>query len=469
MDDLPSIDEMARRLTELGAFGPERWDEFKRLELSALSSTRKEDALLLFSRLPQGDPAKLAMQRGLDDLRAWANERVSAAPASSPPRLVFVSGAPGAGKSAMVERVRAEFPGILVCCADDFKDRFKSQSEPWLAGVQESARSELGRSVYIHRLTALPSWEMVDLAIEAGRDLAVEMLGMGAAEDERTVRRALAKGYVAEARHVGCSVEVGLARAAKRHFDQKDMGREGRWIGLAAAASKQRAILAAFAQLCELLRGSACALSLWDNSESEMRRIWSSSDGGAPSIEKFASWRSDPALWRPGANPAADLCALALGADGRWKVALVERGAEPCRGKWALPGGFVKGLGPAGGGAQFEWGAEEAAAAAARRFREETLCEDEPGSTLFVGKFDGMGRDPRNTPTRWVESWVFCAKFDDGAPILGGDGARQARWFDVDEVRAGLVPMAFDHRELVEFSVAKMSRSLGSARRSAVP
>lgn len=457
MEDLPSIDEMARRLTELGAFGPERWDEFKRLELSALSSARGEDALLLFSRLPQENPVKRVMQHGLDDLRFWARGRVGSAPASDPPLLVLVSGAPGSGKSAMVERVESTSPGILVCCADDFKAHFKCHTAPELAALPEPARADLGRSVYIHRLTALPSWEMVDEAIEKRRDLVVEMLGMGASEDERTIRRALAKGYRAEVRHVGCSVEHSLARAAKRHFDQKDAGGEGRWIGLAAAASKQRSILASFVQLYELLRGSSCVLSLHDNSEREMKCVWSSEEGCAPPIDRFASWRFDSELWRPGANPAADLCALARGPDGRWKVALVERGAEPHKGKWALPGGFVRGAGRAGSIAPFVWGAEQAGEAALRRFAEETLCTARPGAAAFVGKFDAMERDPRNGPTRWVESWVFRACFEEGVPLLGGDGTRQARWVDAEEAASGALNMAFDHAELIQASLAEIA------------
>lgn len=451
MDDLPSIDELARRLTELGAFKVEQWDEFKRLELSSLSSARKEDAMMLFSRLPGTDATKQAMQRGLDDLRSWSKIRVDRAKASSPPKLVFISGSAGSGKSVMVSRVVEANPGMLVCCADDFKDRFKTMSGVLWGDVPEPARTNLGHSVYIHRLTALPSWEMVDMALEAGKDLVVEMLGMGAAEDERSIRRAIAKGYEVEVRHVGCSVEMSLARAARRHFQQKAEGGEGRWIGLASAAGKQRVILGAFAQLCELLKGSPAKLRLFDNTDMKMELAWSSDDSGSPPIERFAAWCQDSKLWRSGANPAADLCALVRGPDGRWRVALVERSGEPFVGCWALPGGFVKGFGV--GAEAFVWGPEQAKQAALRRFSEETLCVASPSEVGFVGKFDAIERDPRNTESRWVESWVFCARFEDSESLVGGDGARQARWMDVDKVLSGEVDIAFDHAKLIEASV----------------
>ena len=146
MDDLPPIDELAKRLTELGALVESDWDQFKRLEMSSLASARKEDAMLLFSRLPQGDPAKEAMQAGLDDLRAWGKRRVAEAISKRNPKLVFVSGAPGSGKSFLMEKVLAGHPGMIQGNADDFKERFKMGLAGWLGATPEPTRSNLGRS-----------------------------------------------------------------------------------------------------------------------------------------------------------------------------------------------------------------------------------------------------------------------------------------------------------------------------------
>lgn len=445
-EDFPTIDALGKQLMAKGFLAEEQLSEFKRLELSSLVSARKEDAMLLYSRLEDSDPAKMAMRLGLDDLRDWMRRRVASASSSNPPKLIFVSGAPGSGKSALIERLALANPGILVASADDFKARFKAEAGDWLESVPEPAKSNLQKSVYIHRLTALPSWEMVDLALDAGKDMVVEMLGLGAAEDARTLRRALAHGYAVEAYHVGCAVEEALGRAARRHFEDKARGGEGRWIGLSQAAGKQKAILVAFAQLCELMAQTPAKMHLLDNTRMALAEIWNSDSPEAPPVDRFAQWRVDPKLWRPGANPAADLCAFARGQDGVWRVALVERAGEPHKGRWAFPGGFIKGQRSDG---VFEWGEEKAQQAALRRFSEETLCQERIDGSWMVGKFDGIERDPRNTQNRWVESWLFCVILDQAEPLAGGDAARSAAWMEVGPALDGELSMAFDHRSML--------------------
>jgi ADP-ribose pyrophosphatase YjhB (NUDIX family) len=445
MDDFPPIDSIARRLLQLGALLPGQEAEFKRLEMSAIASARSEDALMLFGRLDANDPAKKAMQSGLDDLRSWAKGRVEAAQAGRPPKLRLVSGAPGAGKSSLMARLEESMPGALMASADDFKARFKRQSGAALEEVAEPARSNLGRSVYIHRLTALPSWEMVDEALEARKDVVVELLGLGAAEDARTARRALALGYDVEVLHVGCSAEQALARATRRHFDMKAAGGEGRWVGLAAAAGRQREILSSFATLCELLEGTPARLALFDNTEFQMELVWTSQEQGPPPIGRFAGWARDPKLWWEGANPAADAIVLAQDEEGAWRVALIERSNEPFAGHWSFPGGFSR---DGGGGARFERGQETPEQTARRRLSEEALC-DEPVELTLMAKLDAMERDPRNDAGRWVESWIFAGVMARMVPLAGGDAARKARWAPVAEVFSGQAPMAFDHRQLL--------------------
>lgn len=464
MDDFPPIDQLARRLSEMGALKPSEWEEFKRLEMSSIESERREDALMLYGRLPAEDLAKKAMQHGLDDLRAWGASRVAAAGSSRKPWMCFVSGAPGSGKSAVMRALASERPKALMASADDFKERFKAGLFGWIGEVPEPARSNLGRSVYIHRLTSLPSWEMVDEAIEQRKDLAVEMLGMNAAEDARSIRRALAKGYDVEVRHVGCSIEASISRATRRHFDQKERGEEGRWIGLGRAVGRQRAMLAAFASLRELLADTQVKMSLLENTNFEMAQIWTTADGGAPPVDRFATWSSDHALWREGANPTADACVLRLAEDGRWKVAAIERASEPFKGMWAFPGGFIKSDKWSGA---FEWGTELAKDAASRRFYEETLCSEPLGELALLGKYDGLERDPRNIPGRWVESWVFIGCMDGEPALAGGDAARSASWLDVQSILDGVIPMAFDHACILSSALAStLARvSIGAPRR----
>lgn len=464
MIDVPTIDELARRLTALGALKPEQWDEFKRLELTAIASERGEDALLLYGRLPHTDPAKQAMEEGLVDLRRWGHERVARLPTPLKPKLVFISGAPGSGKSSMMKQLEGLYPDMLLATADDFKMRFKEKLPGFLKDTPEPARNHLARSVYIHRLTSLPSWEMVDEALEAKKSMAVEMLGLGAAEDARTIQRALAKGYEVEVIHVGCSVEASLARATLRHFEQKSRGEEGRWIGLAAAAGKQKAILSSFAALKELLTGFPVTMRLMDNTDFQMKEIWNNEEALPPPIDRFASWTSEPALWREGVNPTADLCALHQDEEGQWHVALVERSHEPFKGAKAFPGGFIKGKAPEG---VFEWGPETAMEAALRRFSEETLSTPEISRVAALGKFDALERDPRNQPGRWVESWVFAAQIQSKMNLTGGDSARSATWFRVEEMLDQSSEMAFDHASLLVRALLSLDPGWGQESKNA--
>jgi 8-oxo-dGTP diphosphatase len=127
-------------------------------------------------------------------------------------------------------------------------------------------------------------------------------------------------------------------------------------------------------------------------------------------------------------------------------VALVERANEPCAGQWAFPGGFVSSAAEDGA---FEWGAEKAKEAALRRFAEETLSHDAPVDVKFVGKFDALERDPRNSESRWVEEWLFCAKLDRLEELAAGDAVRSAAWIDVQDALSGRVRLAFDHQDLL--------------------
>jgi 8-oxo-dGTP diphosphatase len=203
--------------------------------------------------------------------------------------------------------------------------------------------------------------------------------------------------------------------------------------------------MSSFARLCELMKGSGVAMRLYDNSEMRMELAWRSEDGAYPPVENFATWTHDHMLWRPGANPAADLCVFHV--DGsRLMVALVERANEPCAGQWAFPGGFVSSAAEDGA---FEWGAEKAKEAALRRFAEETLSHDAPVDVKFVGKFDALERDPRNSESRWVEEWLFCAKLDRLEELAAGDAVRSAAWIDVQDALSGRVRLAFDHQDLL--------------------
>jgi 8-oxo-dGTP diphosphatase len=123
------------------------------------------------------------------------------------------------------------------------------------------------------------------------------------------------------------------------------------------------------------------------------------------------------------------------------RVLLIERDAEPFRGRWALPGGFVR-------------QDEELGAAAARELAEETGI---PEAYLEqVGAVGTPGRDPRGHTVTVV--WVGLVPGDRCELCASGDAAR-ASWFDV----ARLPPLAFDHQALLEQALDHLRRRLAEA------
>lgn len=125
----------------------------------------------------------------------------------------------------------------------------------------------------------------------------------------------------------------------------------------------------------------------------------------------------------------------------RLEALLIQRDAEPFRGRWALPGGFVL-------------EDEDLAAAAARELAEETGTAG--GYLEQVGAVGTPGRDPRGHTVTVV--WVGLVSAELGRPVAGGD-ARAARWFDM----AALPPLAFDHAELLALALAQLRRRLDEA------
>jgi 8-oxo-dGTP diphosphatase len=142
-----------------------------------------------------------------------------------------------------------------------------------------------------------------------------------------------------------------------------------------------------------------------------------------------------------GPNPTVDL--VIFDPEIR-KVLLIQRGKEPCRGMWALPGGFQNTS--AKRGEIWEPGFETPQEAALREAKEETGLEFsiEP---IIVGVYEGGGRDPRDTPEAWSRSTAFCVQLPDGFRLKpeAGDDAASAEWFELD----ALPELAFDHDKII--------------------
>ncbi|GAA2776791.1 NUDIX domain-containing protein [Streptomyces showdoensis] len=113
--------------------------------------------------------------------------------------------------------------------------------------------------------------------------------------------------------------------------------------------------------------------------------------------------------------------------DGR--VLLVERGRDPFKGLWALPGGHVD-------------AGESSQEAAARELGEETGVLVDPAALFQVGAWDEPGRDPRG---RYV-TVVYLAVVPADTEVVAGDDAAKAVWWPYDS----LPPLAFDHGAILD-------------------
>src|SRR5712671_6630614 len=120
--------------------------------------------------------------------------------------------------------------------------------------------------------------------------------------------------------------------------------------------------------------------------------------------------------------------------EGELKVLLIERALVPFKGKWALPGGFVR--------------VDETLDEAARR----ELEEDAGLKNVFLEQlytFGGVDRDPRER----VVSVAYYAlvKLSEHEAKAATDAAN-ARWFVVSKAPR----LAFDHAEILSLALARL-------------
>ncbi len=173
---------------------------------------------------------------------------------------------------------------------------------------------------------------------------------------------------------------------------------------------------------------------------------------GRPVIPTFPTCdcpvRGRNGLWLWGENPMADALVTCTYAGRRW-VLLVQRRDD---GTWAMPGGSIE-----PGESPFD--------AAVRECGEETALT---ADMLCYGLGPGPTGDVVVDEPRWVpdprgsmEAWAVTvvARFDLGEveslpEVRGGDDARDARWFDMNDldwaiVLADAVQLFPAHREIL--------------------
>ena len=124
-------------------------------------------------------------------------------------------------------------------------------------------------------------------------------------------------------------------------------------------------------------------------------------------------------------RPALTVDALVLCGQGAdMMILVIERAQDPCRGRWALPGGFVEAY-------------EAPSAAVGRELLEETGLQlpAARGTTLTLRA--RKGRDPRG----WTVSQPYLFWLEGPVGVVAGDDAKRAEWVRLSE----LGPLAFDH------------------------
>lgn len=125
--------------------------------------------------------------------------------------------------------------------------------------------------------------------------------------------------------------------------------------------------------------------------------------------------------------PRAALTVDAILISKQNSVLLIERGREPYKGKWALPGGFIE-------------MDEPLEVACQRELEEETGIR--VGELKQFKAFGAVDRDPRHRTI----SVLFYAFTDDELVVSAGDDAAKAQWFSIHE----LPELAFDHKLILD-------------------
>ena len=136
-------------------------------------------------------------------------------------------------------------------------------------------------------------------------------------------------------------------------------------------------------------------------------------------------------------HPAVTTDCVIFSFDGsRLQVLLIERGIEPFKGQWALPGGFVR--------------IDESAEECARR----ELCEETGVTDCYMEQlqaFSDVKRDPRE---RVITIAYFALVKQQ--EVQGGDDAARARWVPLED----LPTLAFDHDRILRVALTRLRQAI---------
>lgn len=155
---------------------------------------------------------------------------------------------------------------------------------------------------------------------------------------------------------------------------------------------------------------------------------------------------TDPVGYDPRAYPpvavTVDVVTFTI-VDDQLQILLVRRGQDPDKGRWALPGGFVR-------------EDEDLGGAALRELLEETGVVAEPRHIEQLSSYGAPDRDPRMRVVT-VAYWAILANLPE--PQGGGD-ASDARLFPVMLVEADALELAFDHDKIIAEAVERVRSKL---------
>ena len=129
-------------------------------------------------------------------------------------------------------------------------------------------------------------------------------------------------------------------------------------------------------------------------------------------------------------RPAVTADCIVITREAEAKVLLIERGADPYKGCWAFPGGFLN-------------MDETTEQCAVRELEEETGMKIQ--GLQQIGAYSKVDRDPRGRTI----TVAYLAIIDSPCEVIGQDDAVKAQWFPLD----ALPKLAFDHDDIMRDAI----------------
>ena len=130
-------------------------------------------------------------------------------------------------------------------------------------------------------------------------------------------------------------------------------------------------------------------------------------------------------------RPAVTCDCVVISSGDEPRVLLIERGNDPYKGRWAIPGGFLN-------------MDETTEQCAIRELEEETGLK--MVNVQQIGAYSKVDRDPRGRTI----SVAYLAIVHQPMEVSGQDDAAKAEWFPIN----ALPPLAFDHAEIMADAIA---------------